>query len=73
MGFKNVWFKGVEGSDEISHFQEQISSELEKTKSLLCDSFKVFIGDISNRNNNHNKIFSRCIFQHMTMMYMPKG
>lgn len=73
MGFKNVWFKGVEGSEEIFPFQERISSELEKTKPLSCDSFKVFIGDIFNRNNNRNKCFSRCMFQHMAMMVYADG
>ena len=73
LGFRNVWFKGIEGSDELAEFSDEIQIALDDIKLLSNDHFKVFIGELFRKVESRSKPFERCCFQHVALMLYADG
>ena len=73
LGFRNVWFKGVEGSKELDDYRDEIKKALDEIRTLSNDRFKVFIGELFRNTESQSKPFERCCFQHVALMLYADG
>lgn len=73
LGFQNVWLKGVENSDELVPFVDEIRAEIERVLFLSTNDFRVFVGDLFRNSHDTSKGFERCVFQHVAMMVYADG
>lgn len=75
IGFKNVWLKPVEGSEE-KYLRPQINAikeQLQEAKKLITPEFKIFMPDFSEKSKKTPKEFSRCYQQHVATFVGSDG
>ncbi len=73
LGFNNVWLKGVEDSDELVPFIDEIRVAVKELLLLSTNDFRVFVGDLFRNSQDTSKSFRRCMFQHVAMMVYADG